>query len=131
MNKKHPALFLTLLLFYCSQFVFAEDNWVENFPSGWIRYLSSESQVPSSSDYPTAGAIYLLDEDIFYVADKIEVRVVIMKVFNRRGYKYAEVTTPYYGEGESMDVRGRTKRKDGTVVDLKEEDIQLMMMKLH
>ena len=123
MNNKHLALFLALLLFYCSQFVFAKDNWVENVPSGWIRSFPSENQIPSSSDYPTAGAIYLLDEDIFYVADKIEIRVVIMKIFNRRGYKYAEVTTPYYRKDESMAVRGKTKKKDGTVVDLKEEDI--------
>lgn len=122
-HKKEIAFALAILVLYCSQFVLAEDNWVEKLPSGWIRSFHSEHQIPSSSDYPTAGAIYLLDEDIFYVADKIEVRVVIMKIFNRRGYKYAEVTTPFYRKDEEIEVRGKTKKKDGTTVGLKEEDI--------
>jgi hypothetical protein len=128
MNKKQIALALAILLFYCTQFVLAKDNWVEKLPSGWIRSFPPENQIPSSSDYPTAGAIYLLDEDIFYVADKIETRVVIMKIFNRRGYKYAKVTTPFYRKDEEIEVRGRTKKKDGTTVELKEGDIHEILV---
>jgi len=102
---------------------FSGDNWAEELPSGWIRSFPPEDKIPSFADYPTASAIYLLDEDICYVADKTEVRVVIMKIFNRRGYRYAEVTTPYYKENEQMLVRGRTRRKDGTIVELQPEDI--------
>lgn len=123
MNKKYIALVLVSLLLYCSQFVFAEDNWAEKLPSGWIRSFPPKHQIPSSSNYPTAGAVYLLDEDIFYVADKIEVKVVIMKIFNRRGYEYAEVTSPYYRKDELMKVRGQTMKNDGTIIELNQEDI--------
>jgi len=123
MHKKKIVIALIILFLCCTKSTFAEDNWVGKLPSGWIRSFPPEHQIPSSSDYPTAGGIYLLDEDIFYVAEKIEVRVVIMKIFNRRGYKYAEVTTPYYRENESVEVRGRTRKQDGTIVELREEDV--------
>lgn len=116
-------LAILLLSFCCSRSASAEANWVEELPSDWLRSLPAENQIPSFSDYPTAGAVYLLDEDIFYVADKIEVTVVVMKIFNRRGYRHAEVTTPFYRGDESVEVRGRTKKKDGTVIELRPEDI--------
>ncbi len=123
MHKKKIAFALAILFLCCTKLIFGDDNWVEKLSSGWIRSFTPENQIPSSSDYPTAGAIYLLDEDIFYVADKIEVRVVIMKIFNRRGYEYTKVATPFYRKDESIEVRGRTRKKDGTTVELKEEDI--------
>ncbi len=122
MNKKEIGFVLIMLVAVCTSSL-AQDNWVESLPSGWIRDFPFDTHVPSSSDHPTAGAIYLLDEDIYYVADKIEVTVVIMKIFNRRGYKHAEVTTPYYGKDESVEVRGRTRTKDGSITELKEENI--------
>jgi hypothetical protein len=123
MYKKVIIFILAFLLFYFDQITLAEDNRMENLSSGWIRSFPPENQIPKSSDYPTAGAIYLLDEDIFYVADKIEVKVAILKIFNRRGYKYGEITTPFYGEDEEIKVRGKTKKKDGTTIELKESDI--------
>jgi|GEM_PF-1344838 len=122
LNRKALTLALTLFLSSCAA-SWGDDNWVEKLPEGWIRSFPAENQIPLSSDYPSAGAVYLLDEGIYYVADKIEVRVVIMKIFNRRGYRYAQVTTPYYRENESVEVRARTSKKDGTIVDLNEEDV--------
>jgi hypothetical protein len=125
---KHLILiFITISLLF-NQVTLAEDNWVESPPTGWIRSFPSEERIPSSSDYPTAGAIYLLNEDIFYVADKLEVKVVIMKIFNRRGHSYAEVSSPFYHKGEKVEVRGRTKKKDGTTVELKPEDIHEILV---
>jgi hypothetical protein len=122
--KKTTPILMVLFLFSLWHLTARCDaNWVEKLPDDWIRSFPPENQIPSSSDYPGAGAVYLLDEDIFYVADKAEVRVVIMKIFNRRGYKYAQVTTPYYREGESVEVRGKTKRKDGTVIELNQIDV--------
>jgi hypothetical protein len=122
--KNAISILLTLsALFLWHQPVRCEASWVEKVPEDWLRSFPPENQIPSSSDYPGAGAVYLLDEDIFYIADKAEVRVVIMKIFNRRGYQYAQVATPYFREGESVEVRGRTKRKDGTVIELSEDDI--------
>jgi transglutaminase-like putative cysteine protease len=122
LTGRTKILFVVILLFLV-QPVLAKENWVQRLPAGWIRSFPSESKVPSSSDYPTAGAVYLLNEDIYYVADKTEVKVVIMKIFNRRGYDYAEVVTPFYRQGESLEVRGRTKKKDGTVIELGPEDV--------
>jgi transglutaminase-like putative cysteine protease len=116
-------VFFVAILLFLGQPILAKENWVQRLPAGWIRSFPSESKVPSSSDYPTAGAVYLLNEDIYYVADKTEVKVVIMKIFNRRGYDYAEVVTPFYRQDESLEVRGRTKKKDGTVIELGPEDV--------
>ncbi len=122
--KKATCVLVVLFLFVlCHPPGRCEVSWVERLPDDWIRSFPSENQIPSWSDFPGAGAVYLLDEDIFYVADKVEVRVVIMKIFNRRGYKYAQVVTPYYREGELVEVRGRTRRKDGTVMELNQDDI--------
>jgi hypothetical protein len=123
LKKAIPALVMLSAFFLWHQPARCQANWVEKLPDDWLRSFPPENQIPSSSDYPGAGAVYLLDEDIFYVADKAEVRVVIMKIFNRRGYQYAQAATPYYREGESVEVRGRTRKKDGTVIELSEDDI--------
>lgn len=123
MSKRRFVVYLGLLLLCSGRPISAEQDWLEKPPSGWIRSFPSENQIPTVSDYPASGAVYLLDEDIFYVADKTEVRVVIMKILNRRGHAYAEVTTPYYRQDESIEVRGRTRRNDGTVMELRQEDV--------
>jgi hypothetical protein len=120
--RKATAFTLLMLLLSCAN-SWGDDNWVGKLPEGWIRSFPPEDKIPISSDYPSAGAVYLLDEEIHYMADKIEVRVVIMKIFNRRGYRYAQVTTPYYRRNESVEVRARTRKKDGTIVALDEEDV--------
>jgi hypothetical protein len=122
LRRKTIALAVALFLSSCAT-SWGDDNWVERLPQGWIRSFPAEEQISSSSDYPSAGAIYLLDEEIHYVADKIEVTVVIMKILNRRGYRYAEVTTPYYRKNESVEVRARTRKRDGTIVALDQEDV--------
>ncbi len=123
MLKKTLLSFLTIFFLYQVEAIPSNENWVEKLPQGWIRSFPKESQIPSFKNYPNAGAIYLLDEDILYFADKTQVKVVIMKILNRRGYEYAEISTPTYREDESVEVRGRTKRKDGSVVELRDDDI--------
>ena len=113
----------SIFFLYQAEIVPFNTNWVEELPRGWIRSFPEEDQIPSSKNHPNAGAIYLLDEDILYLVDKTQVKVVIMKILNRRGYEYAEISTPIYGENESVEIRGRTKRRDGSVVELREEDI--------
>ncbi|KPL03522.1 MAG: hypothetical protein AMJ73_06705 [candidate division Zixibacteria bacterium SM1_73] len=121
---KRTILFVSTIFFlYQAEIVPFNTNWVEELPQGWIRSFPEEDQIPSSKNHPNAGAIYLLDEDILYLFDKTQVKVVIMKILNRRGYEYAEITTPIYGENESVEIRGRTKKKDGSVVELKNNDI--------
>jgi hypothetical protein len=123
MLKKTILSVLTIFFLYHVETAPFNTNWMEKLPQGWIRSFPEENQIPSSQNYPNAGAIYLLDEDILYFLDKTQVKVVIMKILNRRGYEYAEVSTPTYREDESIEVRGRTKRKDGSIVELREEDI--------
>jgi len=123
MLKRTLLSFLTIFFFYQVEAIPSNENWVEKLPQGWIRSLPEANQIPLSQKYPNAGAIYLLDEDILYFADKTQVKVVVMKILNRRGYEYAEISTPTYREHESVEVRGRTKRKDGSVVELRDGDI--------
>ena len=123
MLKKTLLSLLAIFFLYQLEALPSNKNWVEKLPQGWIRSFPKGNQIPSSKNYPNARTIYLLDEDILYFADKAQVRVVIMKILNRRGYEYAEVNTLTYRAGESVEVRGRTKRKDGSVVELKKEDI--------
>jgi hypothetical protein len=123
MFRKTILFVLTIFFLYQAKAIPSNENWMENLPQGWIRSFPGANQIPSSKKYPNAGAIYLLDEDILYFADKTQVKVVVMKILNRRGYEYAEISTPTYREDESVEVRGRTKRKDGSVVELRDGDI--------
>ncbi len=123
MFKKTLLPLLTIFFLHPLEGFPSDENWVEKLPQGWIRSFPNENQIPSSQKYANAGAIYLLDEDILYLADKTLVKVVIMKILNRRGHEYAKVNTLAYRHGDSVEIRGRTKRQDGSIVELKKDDI--------
>lgn len=82
------------------------------------------SETPDQENYPGASAVYLLDEGEFAALKNFILnRHVIIKILDEAGLSYADVEIPFHSESEVHKIRGRTVRKDGSVVVLKPEDI--------
>ncbi|MCK4235004.1 DUF3857 and transglutaminase domain-containing protein [candidate division WOR-3 bacterium] len=80
--------------------------------------------LPARQDYPKANAIYLLDEGEFTVDEHfIFTRHSIVKILNEAGLRYANVEIRFDEENEIHNIKGRTIRKDGTIVELNPENI--------
>jgi hypothetical protein len=92
-----------------------------------VEYLLKNA--PKSSEYPNAAHAFLLDlEDIVVREDGSSRKVVrsTKKIFNRRGRdEEAEVKIGYNSHFQTFQlIRARTIRPDGTVADVKPEDIR-------
>lgn len=84
----------------------------------------SISETPDKDDYPGSSAIYLLDEGEFTFRNGFILNShTIIKILDEAGLDYANVEIPFDSESEVHQIRGRTIRKDGSVVMLKSEDI--------
>ena len=82
------------------------------------------SKTPTQEDYPSASAVFLMDEGEFSVTEHyVFTRHVVGKILNEAGLKYATIQIPFSSGSEVRNIRGRTIRKDGTVVELQPEDI--------
>lgn len=87
------------------------------------------STAPSASDYPNAAAAFLLDLENIEVRPDGSSRKVIRatkKIFNKRGRDdEAEVKVGYNSHYQTLTVvRARTIKPDGTIVEVKPEDIR-------
>jgi len=81
-------------------------------------------KTPTQEDYPDANAIFLMDKGEFSVTKHwIFTRHVIIKIMNEAGLKYANVEIPFHSGAEIHNIKGRTIRKDNTIVELQPEDI--------
>ncbi len=75
--------------------------------------------LPSKEDYPTANAIYLLDEGEFAVKEHfIFTHHVIIAILNEAGLRYADIEIPFDEFNGIYNIKGRTILKDGTVMEL-------------
>ena len=82
------------------------------------------NKTPTQADYPNANAIFLSEEGEFSVTKQcIFTHHVIIKILNEAGLEYANVEIPFFSEDEVHNIRGRTIRKDNTVVELQPKDI--------
>jgi len=82
------------------------------------------NQTPTQADYPKANAVFLLDEGEFSVTSHcISTEHLVIKALNEAGLKHANVEIPFNSEDEVHNIKGRTIRKDGTIVELQPEDI--------
>ncbi|MHB0998923.1 MAG: DUF3857 domain-containing transglutaminase family protein [Armatimonadota bacterium] len=83
---------------------------------------------PQASQYPNAGYINLIDESKHVIkADGSWVTTTrtAMKICNERGRDAANIQLPYNSAFEKIKIiRARTIKKDGTVVELKPEEIR-------
>ena len=83
-----------------------------------------KDKIPTQEDYPKASAIFLLDEGEFSVSENfIFTRHTMIKILNEAGLRYADIEIPFDEGNEIHNIRGRTIRKDGTVVELNPENI--------
>ncbi|RKY79327.1 hypothetical protein DRQ12_04055 [candidate division KSB1 bacterium] len=109
-------------------------------PAEEFKLLEAQpDSFPGQSDYPNAGAIFLIDEcnyevnigraNIFTPLTKFgniyttKTRHVAIKILNQRGMKYANVEIPFSPSTYLSKIEARTIRKDGTVVPLAEDQI--------
>jgi hypothetical protein len=85
--------------------------------------------VPSQNDYPDEGAIILLDDGTLMLDFKENLsrsvlkRHQIIKIFNRKGYQYADVTIPYSSSTTVRNIKARTILPDGEIVLLDKKKI--------
>lgn len=79
---------------------------------------------PSREDYPGASAVFLLDEGEFSaLEDCIFTHHVIIKILDEAGLDYANVEITFDAEDEVHNIKGRTIRGDGSVVQLQPESV--------
>ena len=83
---------------------------------------------PPSSEYPNSGFVNLIDEAKYVMKGDgswAETTRVAAKVFNERGRHIANVHLPYNSAFEKIEIlHARTIKKDGTVVEVKRQDIR-------
>ena len=83
---------------------------------------------PQASQYPNAGFVNLIDEAKQVIKSDgswITTTRVTAKIFNERGRDIANVHLPYNSAFEKIKIlRARTIKKDGSVVEVKSDDIR-------
>lgn len=101
------------------------DHWAKRVE--WVD-LDSTS-LPDQTDFPDESAVILLDEgkmEIFgseATAFSEFERHKILKIFNRRGEKFANVLIPYYPTITIDKIEARTISPDGKITVIKPENI--------
>ena len=85
--------------------------------------------LPAQSEYPDAEAIVLLDEgtvEIQFISDhsfSTYERHTITRIFNTRGYHYANIVIPYGSRSNVDEIEARTISPDGKITVLDPETI--------
>jgi hypothetical protein len=82
------------------------------------------NKTPTTNDYPDANAVYLLREAKFEI-QKVSTfsEHIIIKVLKEGGKKYANVKIPFWRECEVLDLKARTIRPNGEIINLNKKDI--------
>ena len=76
------------------------------------------------ADYPGASAVYLLREGM-YQLEEISTfsEHVVLKILEERGKKYADVKLPFWEECEVLDLKARTIKPNGSVINVDKSDV--------
>ncbi len=115
------ALAAIVLFFSCA----GTNHWGDRID--WAEF--SLDSLPGQQDYPDEGAVILLDEGEIEIYNKdgfafsLLRRHRIVKIFNERGYSFANVTIPYSGATVISDIKARTILPDGRIVPLQKDRI--------
>ena len=124
---------------------FASALWLSCCGGGseWWRTVQWEdytlATLPQSEAFPGDGAVVLLDEgrmetfgsgvQSLRVAEGSQIGYSIfeqhriVRVFDARGERYANIVLPYGSSSEIDEIRARTITPSGTIVPLREEDV--------
>ncbi len=93
----------------------------------WKEY--DLSTLPTREEYPDAGAVCLLDEGTMEVFGSGQIgfsvfeKHRVVKVFDSRGERFANVVIPYGGRSEVEFIEARTISPDGSITVLQEDDV--------
>lgn len=85
--------------------------------------------IPDQEEYPDAGAVVLLDEGRMEIGGSAPIgfsvfeRHRIIKIFNTRGHRYANVSIPYNSQSQVDRIQARTISAEGDITVLDEKDI--------
>jgi hypothetical protein len=110
-----------LLILTCSPSFNGTENTGQNSP-----YWDS---LPDVQAYPDAGAFIVLDEATVEVTQQDVMtfseisRHTVIKVFNEKGYRYANVVIPYDGDSKVSGIQARTILPSGRSVHLSKDQI--------
>jgi len=101
--------------------------------SEWATRVSWDeldaTHLPGQAEYPDAGAIILLDEGRMEIIGSGEVgfsafeQHKIVKIFNDRGHRYANVVVAYTSGSQVEDIQARTISPAGKITVLDEKNI--------
>ena len=101
--------------------------------SDWARRIDwpgiDMQKLPAAGDYPGEPALILLDEGSVEVnlltetAFSVYDRHTIVKIFNSRGFRYANIAVPYNNHSEVDEIKARTIGPDGKITVLNPEKI--------
>lgn len=76
------------------------------------------------SDYPDANAVFLLREAKYQLKEiSTFSEHVVLKVLKESGKRYADIKIPFWRECEVLDLKARTIKPNGVVINLNEDDI--------
>lgn len=126
--QSHKLLFRILLLgliLFLFHACAANKEWASR-----IKWKGLElNNLPRQADYPDQGALILWDEGEMETFGDAETgfsefrRHRILKVFNRRGRRYANIVIPYSSDSKIENIRARTISATGKITALKNKDI--------
>ncbi|HEX9935124.1 MAG TPA: DUF3857 and transglutaminase domain-containing protein, partial [bacterium] len=89
----------------------------------------SIDRLPKAADFPDAGAYVVSDEAFVEVFQHGEItmsqltRRIVVKVFNAKGYKYANVLIPYDSDSKVSGLSARTMLPDGRSATLSDDQV--------
>jgi len=115
------AAALAFILFSCA----GTNQWATKI--NWQDF--SFESLPEQDEYPDEGAVILLDEGKIEIFNKdgfafsLLKRHRIVKIFNKRGYSYANVTIPYSQSTQISNIKARTITPDGKIIPLNSDQI--------
>lgn len=121
MKKLFILIVLMLLFVSCA----SQQSLSKHFSEEVFEFLDIQyEKTPTRIDYPDAEAVFLLREGKYRVFRSFSTfsEHVAIKVMADAGKKYASVKIPFWSEWEMLDLRARTVRPDGNIVELSSHD---------
>ena len=85
----------------------------------WTEIPKPDLELPFNPHAPSEPAMILLDERV--LSKGIAECHMTVKIFNKKGFDYADVSVPYGLDNTVSCVEGRTIHKDGEVFELQKQ----------